>query len=397
MGRIPVFIISLLCVLTYSNADHRFFFLDETVFTGGFFDGLQTWQDIWLKNFFGNYRPIVVLYLKFIYEMFGNNYQYYHLLSLALFLAVCLLFYSIVLEITEDKDLSLLTVSLFAVHPIHHVFVTYKTMGCLMIYVILLQLAFLCCLKYLKGGATLLYGLSLAFFSLGLFAHEMQAFLPVYIAIYMHFIQRKNWKSIFKVCLSYAPILICYLFLRGSIQDVRPIDTLLHLKLSLCSYVSSLLPPIYIYVSKLFVPLEIVLVWNTPVITKHALEGVILFLILVLCLGYLIMIKWKTGLKAFSLAFFLAGFLPFGIAGFVYTHWSQSVFLETHWFTFSSIGFFLLAGRMFMALRKKWPVTYWGGLVVLVLVGLSLTTRWYNAVWQNERGYLAYWHKIDFY
>ena len=109
---------------------------------------------------------------------------------------------------------------------------------------------------------------------------------------------------------------------------------------------------------------------------------------------YLIFVRWQKGLHAFSMAFFISGFIPLGLASFTYITTGNPI-IEPHWFYFSSLGFFLLLASGILTLRKWVRSTGWILIVFCILVTGLLMVRHSNTHWKDQETYCRYWLSIN--
>src|SRR3990167_6299678 len=219
---IPAFIILILCVFSYSNTFHNDFLLDDYV---SFIDknnlSSTSVTDLFFHAYKGQYRPLCLLLLKFESQLFGLHPFGYHVINLALFLSICLLFLFILKKLTQNEELALLATCLYAVHPIHNIFLNYKAAGPISLYILFMQLGAICLIKHLDFKKTGFYLASLLFYFCSLLCHEISFMLPFYLFLILFFYSSTEFKKIALLSLSYLAIFIIYLGIRIKIMGIN--------------------------------------------------------------------------------------------------------------------------------------------------------------------------------
>ncbi len=105
--------------------------------------------------------------------------------------------------------------------------------------------------------------------------------------------------------------------------------------------------------------------------------------------------KWRQGVKPFALALILLGLLPLGISVFSDTLNTRTVYLETHWVNFSTVGFLILLSYFFVC-PNRFINKRVGIFLVIILIGvLAFITRMTNVVWQDEETFCTYWLQVN--
>jgi tetratricopeptide (TPR) repeat protein len=66
-------------------------------------------------------------------------------------------------------------------------------------------------------------------------------------------------------------------------------------------------------------------------------------------------------------------------------------FIEPHWFSFSSIGFFWIVAEYFKDLQKRIRMALWCGALAVVLLSWWVLLAETNDHWQNEETYCRFW------
>lgn len=336
-------------------------------------------------------RPVGHLLMWLSYPLFKTNPVPYHILNLALFYLICVLFYKIVERLFRNKELALITATLYALHPINSMLVNYVTVTVITTFVLCLQGSFLFLLKYLDSQKKPHLIFSLVFFALALFSHEMSMVYPAYVLCLLYFLRGFSWRKALIFIVPYVALSGAYLFyrmfffsLKGQASAVFSVIHLFDL------YISSIMTLIYWYVAKLFFPHGIIFLWSAVIEEHYNPLEVYRFILLVLVILYLIFVRWKKGIKAFALSIFVAGLLPVFISSYAHFPFAEPM-LEPHWFYFSSIGFFILLAQGFLWLKGKIPRPLWGTLLGLWLVINMFFLHDNNKQWRSQESYCRYW------
>ena len=393
-------ILFVACVLSYANSLRNQFLLDDyyVLFGDWGVEKLTSLSSLFTTVRAGFFRPVGYAFLRLFYLMFHSNAVWYHSANLLLFFIICMLFFVMTDMLFGNRRLSFLTALLYAIHPINGMLVNYVTASVISIFIVSAQLSFIFFLKFLEERKRILYVVSLFFFILSLLSHESSMMLPIYLCCTVYFLKHSQIKKDMIRILPYLFIIFGYLVYRLNLHDARPIGTLFQLSLTFVGYVSTIAQLISWYISKLVIPREMLFIWDIPVAGKNLIGWTLGFLSACALAGFLIFRRWRQEkLKAFSLAFFVAGFLPVGLASFVYTDFTKTAMIEPHWFYFSSVGFFILVAGFILEIRQYIDRRIWivgfGALSFLLL----LLTWQHNKLWRDEETYCAHWMSINPY
>ncbi len=190
-----------------------------------------------LQKASGYYRPVSMVYLMGLYQMWGLNPAGLHLMNLLLHLLNAFFVFLIVGAMAQDRRVAFLAGLLFAIHPIH-----VEAVAPIFNYMGLLASCFALASFYMfiksegmrKVPATIA---SLGLFSLGLFSKEEVIILPVLFVLYdFIFIHQlsfaKAWAAIKKYLWFVLPM-GAYLFLRSQIIESKAAFGFWDLSLSL--------------------------------------------------------------------------------------------------------------------------------------------------------------------
>ncbi len=392
----PYVLILALALVSYGNALAHEFYLDEVMFFNpkdGI--GLSSGASLILQGFQGIFRPAALLLYKLLHMAFGQNPIGYHAANLIMFIATGWLFFYILHNLLNNEKLALLAASLYTVHPINNLLVNYKTGSGLILFILLMQLGTVAWMHFLREKKWEWYFVCLLLYALSLFSHELSISLPLYLILITYFFYREKWAAVIRYMLPFATVLLLFILLRSQI-DQRPIGAWLALPIGWTSYVAALFPLAYWYISRLIVPVEIILVNWTVIAADGSLFILNLMFWLTVFVCVYLFTRWKKSVLSFALGFFLTGFIFYVPASLVYAHLGgKVVIIEPHWFAFASIGFFTLTAYGLLSLKPKIPSKAWRAGLALIFLTLILLARQHNAFWKNERAYLNFWLKAN--
>lgn len=384
-------ILTVATLLSYSNALNNPFLMDDHAF---FSDPKIANPKFFFYNFIPDqtkylkidnaaegatyYRPLAHAVPMLEWLVFKGNRVLYHVLSLIFFIGLCLMIRRIVIWAGGSAELGLLTALVFCVHPINGLMVNYKT-----------AIVFPIQLMLMLGALFSLNNifLSCLFFILALMCHETALMLPLYATLAYLWLQpqgKRDWKKLIPlwgVAVGYFVWRLQYASLKTSILDQYP-----EFKVSIFEYLASLTKLWGWYISKLFYPEGVVMIWATP----PQRDGVWLYLgiLLLAMLGIwriLVYYKSRDRMSFYALIWFLIGFIPTAFACLFKP--KQGFMMEPHWMFFSSIGFFMWLSRLVLAAGKK----HVPAIALTLVLLLMITSRFSNALWASEITYCRYW------
>jgi tetratricopeptide (TPR) repeat protein len=341
------------------------------------------------------FRPVGHVFLKTCHVLFQDNPIGYHAANLFLFWVICYLFYKIAFKITKNFPLALLTSLFYSVHPLNNMLVNYITASVIATFVLMLQISFLSFLYYVdsepRSSRRLM--LSLVFFILSLFSHEMSMVLPLVVLAYAFFMKELSWSKALRVSLPFWIILGMYLIFRmkffsleGNLNGMLPFVMNHPL-----DYIATVMKLVYWYVSKLFYPRDFVFLWSVSFEDPYFKYEWARLLGMIVVAAYLLFVKWKKGIVAFALVLFMIGLLPTAMASFTHFPFVDPM-IEPHWFYFSSIGFFMLVAYVLLKIKDLLRNTkIWPGLGVVLVVALLGLLHENNRHWKTQESYCRYW------
>ncbi|HOD12393.1 MAG TPA: tetratricopeptide repeat protein [Candidatus Omnitrophota bacterium] len=166
----------------------------------------------------GYYRPVSMLFLMLMYQLWGLNTFGLHLTSLLLHLGTTFLVFLLISQMALSKKTGLITALIFAVHPIHVEAVApiFNYMGVLASFLSLLSFWFF--LQSTKTGDKKYFLFSVVFCFLAIFAKEEAIVLPAIFVLYdLYFIAEFRFRDLARRLMRYAWFVLpaaCYIAAR---------------------------------------------------------------------------------------------------------------------------------------------------------------------------------------
>lgn len=336
------------------------------------------------------FRPLTHLLNLITYTFFGQQPPGYHLFNLLLFYLAGLTFYALFSRVVKDKTVVFLATVLFFVHPINGVLVNYKNATGFSLLLLAMNLSLLRHLSIFEGRErTSGWILGFTWLGVALLCHEVAVMFPLYLALVLFFIGGRP-KKILLHCLPSFIMAVGYLLFRMLWTNLKGhlIDKAALFDLSLFEYIAAFAKLVFWYISQLFFPENVVLMWNTG-FQGGGVWGWSLFLVglVVVCLG--LVVRGKKNPVSFGLMWLAIGFIPV-VLGCFSRPWF-GIIIEPHWLSYSSMGFFLIAGVGLVWLQKFLRRSLWIMVVSAVLVFCVVVSQKYNFLWGNQIRYCTYW------
>jgi len=391
-----VFILLSLAVF-YPSLNNEFMF-DDYIFLYGNDNLLPTnIQQLVTETRNQHFIPLYYLINIATFHLFSGNPFPHHVFNLLLFNIHMLLIYMLIIKLTGNKKLGLLTCLLFCLHPVNLEIITFITESYLPLLGILITLSLLFLLKYIENHRVnrQYLPISLICYGLSLLCFETALLMPLYLVLVLLCFKKIKWSGIFKLVLPYFFISITYImiYLLISLPSSNLVAKLNILHMSALSYWASLTKLIFWYVSNLFFPRNLVFMFNMEPVRENAYiwaMGSLFALILTI----LLIVKYRNEkFKIFSALWFLLGFLPLSVG--IFSHAYMNLVIEPHWLYLSSLGFFMLCADLLLSMQKRISSNLWGILIIAICLYLFSFTKYYQDIWKSQESYCKYWLKIS--
>ncbi|MCK5214465.1 MAG: glycosyltransferase family 39 protein [Candidatus Omnitrophica bacterium] len=389
-------IIAAVVLFTHTNCFHNNFVLDDRSVLL-YDDNLSRTPvlDILAKPYKGFYRPFNHLVIKSMMPLLQGFPALYHGFNIIIFSFMVFLFYIIILKLTGQTFLALLSCLLYAVHPLNTVYIALKTGGFLCQYVIFMQLSFIFFLRYLKQDERRHFFLSLIFFTCSLFTHEISFLLPVYLFLGMYFSGEKSLKKKIVLLFPYIIPVIIFITARFAVLGMQFVGTYkiadaAQLPITFHQYITTIIKLAGWYVRQIFYPHDILFVWDERVPLHPNLWVTVITLTAVSGIVFWSFFK-KRSVVGFGLTLFLAGFSILFVGSFIYYHKTRMAFIEPHWLHFNLIGAFIVISYYFLQIKKVMNGQLWKVIMLGIFLVLGMYTINHNHVWRDEEVYSTYW------
>ncbi|HEX9756167.1 MAG TPA: tetratricopeptide repeat protein [Nitrospiria bacterium] len=391
----------LLGSLLYFNSLHGPFLFDDNVYV---LNHLQITEGGGFLSYFSKgfcegasqdcpfYRPLVSLFFRLDYLIWGENPFGFHLSSLISHLLVLVLFYVVIIFIFGNKLMAVVASLVFAVHPVHVesvAFVTARTDPPATIFFLLSLLGFH---FYLKGASRSYKFLifSVMGFAMALFTKEIGMSLPVILLMY-DLLWVRPWagiRNLFQRWLDYLPFAavgILYIIMRSLAMGSVSVENIYGIPLGVRLMNAMVL--LWEYLSLMVVPYPLMIFHEVPKVLNIGNTN---FLLALFVLGFLTgLLLWNRKEHPgflFSGIWFLITLVP--VLGIIPLP-SASVMERSAYLP--SIGFCLGIGFLAKYLVNRWEGDPRGwvirgmiGVLVSILIIFSVTTVQRNQVWQDE-------------
>ena len=321
------------------------------------------------------YRPLQMVSYLIDHSIWGLKEIGFHISNTLFHIIASLCLYWLVLVLYKDKLLSLFCSLFFVIHPIHTEAVSYISGRSDSLALIFLALTFIYYIKSLEQNKLLLLLLSEICFILALFSRENTLILPCLLLLY-HFSFRKkiNWTA-FTLLLITA---IGYIFLRSSLfPDIMPqheTGVLIQAQSNLPGFFNAIVT----YIRLLIFPFNLHMEYGLQTFQFTNLQTIFGILVTISLLFFAFYKKRSYQLFSFAILWFFICLLP------VANIYPINAYLAEHWLYLPSLGFFLIAAKIFtLLLRKKNIATPTLIALTIVVTMYSLLTIRQNNYWQK--------------
>ncbi|MBF0511535.1 MAG: hypothetical protein HQL13_04310, partial [Candidatus Omnitrophica bacterium] len=312
------------------------------------------------------YRPLAHMFYDVLYPFFKSHFWQYHLLNLFLLVLAVSLIYLLLVKVS-NPFLAFLAGLFYLVHPVNGIIVNYISAGvfALEVICILCAILFLCRALEIPGNRWA-YGASVLFCVLSLFWHESGIMVPCYAAAFILLCQSGDYQ---KKTVYLSPLFFIAFFYFIFRFILYPTEGHLFGQglfsfSSVGLHLAGLFQVFFWYLSRLFYPVGIVLQWS-PAMPQANVWWNSLGAVLLVALFFMLWIKCRQDkIYRLGLAWFFIGFIC--ACGAVFRRSAMGVYIEPHWFVFSSIGFFILVARFFDEMTGR--MKSYGFILVLMVV-----------------------------
>jgi len=407
------FVLAAGIFLFYAPALFNQFNIDDFLFLEGFYEPyFQNLGDFFRGTPDQHYTPLTYLITTLLFNVLPHQPVWFHLSNILLFYICCALLFALIKSLSKNQRLAAITATLFALHPVNVIIVDRITFTTSLLFWLACMLAAMLLLWQSLSGNRSKYWLSLLLFLLALLTLETAVLFPLYAFCLLIFLppagQRplpeaavcpsgefvhRVWRQALIKTAPFFLLAAAYLilWLRSAGQQADLAAKIAQIHPSFLEYFSGLSYLIFWYIRILLWPQGIVFIRNIAFS-----EGEWFFIPLLIAAAVLTAIllrRWGKSLKSLSVIWFLLGLSILPVAIFAQT--AMGLVIEPHWFFFSSIGFFVLAGISWLRLEERWPQHFFPAAFVLLLVFLAGFSQHYHKIARTEKSLCLHWLKYS--
>ncbi|MBL8012630.1 MAG: tetratricopeptide repeat protein, partial [Candidatus Omnitrophica bacterium] len=337
-----------------------------------------------------SYRPVTNSILAIMYQSFKNQTVYYHVISLLLLIMASSFFYGLMVLLSKEGTLAFLSAALFALHPINGLAVNYVVAYA---YVLQFAVAMICMFSFARSldsnRPQVTIGVSIVFYLMAMGVHETSMVLPIYLFCMAWLVGRKNFLQSFLRTLPFFVILTSYLVFRLHYASLKSgvLEKFSDFHMSVVQFLATYVKLVAWYLSQLFFPDGVVLMWACQIVEDHIYLWLLLGIALI-AVGLIGLIKFGRSLYSWAIVIFAVGFVP--IMGACLFRPTTGLVMEPHWMFIAGTGFFILLAE---ALRQVIAYKQWIGIILIafLMTGYIRLTHLYNELWRDEKTYCLYW------
>ena len=315
---LPLLLIFLLTIIIYGDSlNNDFVDLDDTTYIHKYtYMYRLTWSA--LKELFnpgcviaqGNtYTPVSGIPVLVDYVIWKLNPFGFHLTSLIFYIINLLLIYIIIIELFKDRYISLITVLIFAVNPLHVEPVAWISGRIHLTLSIFCFLSFYFFIIASRGCFYLYFFLSLFCFILAILTHPLGFMVPLVFILYLYcFPSKLREKNIFYKIISLTPFFLSVIILEVSLVLMNAQGVRLKMIKEASSYNNIYVAIIVFgkYVRLLLWPDKLSPMYNIEIDKNFILSLIILLAVT----GVFIYSSIKSRELFFSIGFFLIFYVP---------------------------------------------------------------------------------------
>lgn len=388
--KIYVFIIFLISLLTYSNTLFMDFISDDVpaIVLNDFIKNYKNIPSFFLSGIPHtkpvHYRPLVYTSLAVDYFFWGLNPLGFHLTNILFHSANSILFFLILLKITQHNLLiSFLTTSLFSVYPIHPDLVAWIMARADLFCAFFMLLSFNFYLKYKEIKKINFLILSITTFIFSLLSKEIAVMLILIIIVYELIFIEKQEREIFRLFFLFLIPITLFLIARANFLPQfiilnHPIETRIFSSLTF----------IKTYFRLLILPINLkVLYHGIPIYeTFFNSEVIFSFIILTIVTISFIILGKKNKIFLFGYLWLIINLFPVsGLPKII----EISPIAERYLYI-PSFGFFIIVSQIFLILLNNYFSIYKKIVVILIIIifFLGIVTFNRNFYWKDNLTFL---------
>ncbi len=396
----PVILLAILCAVTYYPTLNSEFKLDDFTYfkMSPNFDFTKVWH-YFVSTTDQHYNPLNSLFNAVIFSLWDTNVVAYHLLNLSLFYLNGLLLYKICLLLTKNNFAAIFSAVFFCLHPINAQIMNQIVFNTVLMSAALMQLSIIFYDHFLEKNRSKDFLIAFVCTILAFLLLETTWILPLYFMLWAYYFRRVNYR---KIIISTLPFWITVFILfsiwcnltQGNGLSSLIADKVAYLNISPMVLLGTWAFLWLRYISKLFIPIDDVWIYAVRPLQE---SQAIFYIVLLLSLFLLLLIFFRkiilTRIHRLACMWFILGFIFFFPGSFA--HVAVGLVIESYWFYFGSMGFFILAGIWISGIKTKVSKNFFIALISFLLGYLFFCTQIINFVARTEKRYCNYWLNIS--
>ncbi|OGX08947.1 MAG: hypothetical protein A2Z88_07595 [Omnitrophica WOR_2 bacterium GWA2_47_8] len=339
-----------------------------------------------------HYRPLSSVVRVIQYHFFQDKLVYYRVMQLLVFSLCSLLVFAMLYEIFKNYYAALLAAVIFAMHPLNSLYIFHTGTFEMVWACICLIFSTLYGWRFLQAGGRSYRVLSVALYGAAILFQEINLVFPLYAVLIFYYYHKDlkfaaAWsfvKPYFYLALAYFSFRLFFVEFLSIIGENPRFRTI-----SFPDYTASVIQGVNWLIQKLIYPVDFAFITN---LSPASLTGIIFFI-----LGAVVFIaaSWKLSQSSrdkvwlVSFLWLVIGFFPIVLAVFIMP--DQGLVIETHWFIFSSIGYFLFLALVLGRMAERLPYRLGIVLTVLTVLFILKQAQGYLVFWQSEKQYCENW------
>jgi len=340
------------------------------------------------------YRPMQTLSNMLDYRIWGLNPFGYHVTNLLFHILNAILIFFLIVAISGNRTISIITSLLFVIHPIHTEAVTYISGRADILatfFLLLASILFIKCLQHSHMKRALLYTFSLLCFFAAILSKESSIIFPLILAAYLFIFpatklhNRYKIKSLFYL-LPFFILVVAYFLLRSAVLKSGASSIKIISPTSMYPWFLTMCGVLATYIRLLFLPVGLHMERLVPIIkSAFRIDFIIPIVFLVTLLVLWVKLSRRNKFVLFGMLWFFIALLPlFGVI-------KLNALIAEHWLYFPSIGFFMTIGYCAFMLFENNVLKISKGVYIGILTTLfvmilgiySVLTVMRNIDWSN--------------
>ena len=308
----PPILLLILCAVTYGHVLTHHWMMDDFSFLdqNNIPSLYPHFRDFFIKSSDQHYDPF---YNLINVSLFRNYHcpRFLYLINLGLFYTNCLLLFYFVLGISRNFSLAVLTSVFFCVHPMSGEILQHITLNNILLAASLILLGLLSFNRYLIRGNNINFYIGSVFFLfLALMCHEISLLFVMDAASMAYILTKRGLRETFKICVPFFLVEVLFFVLWFVLAGPKAflLQNIQKYQMGFWDFSANYFHLIIWYISNLFVPRDIVFMYNMPPL-KDFIWLWNLFFLGILSVFSFLLFYFKKSIESFALIIFFSGFI----------------------------------------------------------------------------------------